>query len=889
MQIQRIALTQVRKFEQLTLNDLNPGLNIFSGPNEAGKSTVASAIRAAFFERYNSKSAQDLQPWGHSGASPTVEIDFALGGLPHQLRKSFLNKARCDLQIQTQRLSGKEAEDHLAQVLGFSYASRGASKAEQWGIPGLLWIQQGAGHELPVAPARDHLHAALDHSAAQAGGAAISALVASQGDRLLEHLQTQRDALLTKAGKPRGALAEVAAQHAQHVEQLQQLHNQITQYQGQVDALAEHLQAQARDQAEKPQQAWQQALQAAREQAQALRGQQQQLQASEQRAAQVQATLDALGQQLLHYQQQAQALRERTLQQQQSAESWQQARQQSQQAQAAADTAQQQQQAALQQLRQAQWQASQDQASLQCADAQQAVLGLQERLDHALHAQQQLQSLQQELADLALQAGDIQRLRESERALHKAEAQRQALATRLQWQLLPAQSLCLRSAQGEQQLQGTDEQWLDGAAELDIEGLGQIRITPGGEKLAEGARAHEAAGHALQQALRALGLKDMAQAEARWLQVQQLQARLELAQQTVQQYAGRGGLQPLQAELVQWQQRARQAQAALALPAPHPGVQALDAEQAQAQWQHAQAQQQRAQALATQAQQALLVAASVHEQSQRELAALQAQQQDGRQQDQQAQAREQQQQLQAQHAQLSAEVGQLQAALQSAQPDFVQQDIQRLEQSIAQHSRASQEREQQMLVLQTQLHSASALGLEEQAAQEQALLVQSQRHQQQLQGRADALDLLVQQLQHKRSEALQRLHAPLQLRLQHYLSLLMPGAQLALSQDLVPATLSRSHGGAALDTGALEQLSFGTQEQLALISRFAYADLLREAGRATLLMLDDSLVHSDAQRLAQMKRVIFDASQRHQVLLFTCHPQDWQDMGAAVRRIGTGP
>jgi uncharacterized protein YhaN len=29
-----------------------------------------------------------------------------------------------------------------------------------------------------------------------------------------------------------------------------------------------------------------------------------------------------------------------------------------------------------------------------------------------------------------------------------------------------------------------------------------------------------------------------------------------------------------------------------------------------------------------------------------------------------------------------------------------------------------------------------------------------------------------------------------------------------------------------------------------------------------------------------MKRVLFDAAQRHQILLFTCHPDNWQDMGS---------
>ena len=32
-----------------------------------------------------------------------------------------------------------------------------------------------------------------------------------------------------------------------------------------------------------------------------------------------------------------------------------------------------------------------------------------------------------------------------------------------------------------------------------------------------------------------------------------------------------------------------------------------------------------------------------------------------------------------------------------------------------------------------------------------------------------------------------------------------------------------------------------------------------------------------------MKRILFDASERHQILLFTCHPKIWEDLGATVR------
>ena len=77
----------------------------------------------------------------------------------------------------------------------------------------------------------------------------------------------------------------------------------------------------------------------------------------------------------------------------------------------------------------------------------------------------------------------------------------------------------------------------------------------------------------------------------------------------------------------------------------------------------------------------------------------------------------------------------------------------------------------------------------------------------------------------------------------------------------------------------------GGDEGTTPLARRDPREALREAGRPTLLILDDALVHSDAQRLAQMKRVIYDVAQRHQVLLFTCHPAHWRDLGAPARPI----
>ncbi|WP_074867506.1 ATP-binding protein [Atopomonas hussainii] len=114
------------------------------------------------------------------------------------------------------------------------------------------------------------------------------------------------------------------------------------------------------------------------------------------------------------------------------------------------------------------------------------------------------------------------------------------------------------------------------------------------------------------------------------------------------------------------------------------------------------------------------------------------------------------------------------------------------------------------------------------------------------------------------------------------MQLLLPQAQLNVDEHLIPTQLLRQVNGTA-ECGDIAALSFGAREQMGLISRLAYADLLQEAGGPTLIILDDAQVHSDQARLAQMKRVLFDAAQRHQVLLFSCHPEDWWDLGVVLR------
>ena len=248
MKLSRIRLEQFKQFRKpIEIKDLDDGINLFIGPNEAGKSTIVAAVRAAFFERHRSSSVDELRPWGDSSASPTVELEFSIAGKPYRLAKSFLSKKRCELVVGTQRLDGALAEDHLAELLGFQYAGKGASAAQHWGIPGLLWIQQGAGQEIrdAVSNAAGHLRTALNDS--------LGEVASSGGDEVLATVQASRNEMLTPAGgTPRGVYGDVLKQEAELEGKLKSIDADIVAYRQKVDSLAELRREHAVDETEKP-------------------------------------------------------------------------------------------------------------------------------------------------------------------------------------------------------------------------------------------------------------------------------------------------------------------------------------------------------------------------------------------------------------------------------------------------------------------------------------------------------------------------------------------------------------------------------------------------------------------------------------------------------------
>ena len=103
------------------------------------------------------------------------------------------------------------------------------------------------------------------------------------------------------------------------------------------------------------------------------------------------------------------------------------------------------------------------------------------------------------------------------------------------------------------------------------------------------------------------------------------------------------------------------------------------------------------------------------------------------------------------------------------------------------------------------------------------------------------------------------------------------GAEAGLDASLSATEVTR--GGR---TEALEQLSGGTREQIAILTRLAYARLLARGGAAAPVILDDALVYADDRRRDAMFDVlgyVSEGPEALQVLYLSCHAGATERLG----------
>lgn len=207
MKIHRIVIRDFGKLRgETVIEGLGPGVTVIIGDNEEGKSTALKAVQAALFDRHTlmGERLDDMRPYGDEGVAPAVELYFALGGTDYHLAKTFRPRASAEIATSGQRIQGDAVEEKLANLLRFSHPGKGAAKAEHRGMWSLFWVEQGTAFEaLNVnSDAKQTLEETLQGQVGKVlGGKRGATLVEAVRKRLGEHFTPQ--------GRPKGPAKEM--------------------------------------------------------------------------------------------------------------------------------------------------------------------------------------------------------------------------------------------------------------------------------------------------------------------------------------------------------------------------------------------------------------------------------------------------------------------------------------------------------------------------------------------------------------------------------------------------------------------------------------------------------------------------------------------------------
>lgn len=163
------------------------------------------------------------------------------------------------------------------------------------------------------------------------------------------------------------------------------------------------------------------------------------------------------------------------------------------------------------------------------------------------------------------------------------------------------------------------------------------------------------------------------------------------------------------------------------------------------------------------------------------------------------------------------------------------------------------------------LEALEALGLDEAIAEAKAEEARAKAGADALAARARALVLLRDTIAEAEREATQRYLEPVAKTLEPWLARLLPGARVELADTLAVTALARTGRSEPFDL-----LSAGTQEQIAVLVRLAFAQLLERQGNPAPVILDDALVFSDDARIERMFEVLEEAAKSLQIVVLTC-------------------
>lgn len=864
MRLRRIEVWSFRGLDHYVLDDLAPDLNLVVGPNEAGKSRLFKALHCALFERYKGEGEdkRSLRTWGASD-SPRVQVEFEAGGVVYTLTKQFLKSAFARLEGGGRTYEDDEAEAKLRELWGTRAAERKKEAADALGLWPLLWVPQGQAGAAPHEDMNEDTRARLrDALAVQVAEVAAGEV----GQRLMRRIEAERAKHWTPSGKEGAELTRARARVASARAELDRARAQLEASRGLADKLSAarerlaelepRLRAQRAAHAEavkmlEAARARAHAIETARAHRDACREQKRAADGEVERRAALQRERDATAQAI---EESAAALR--ALEGRKEAHR---AREEA--ARTALAAAQEAEQAAEVLLVRARRQVDR-------ASERERLARAREVLHRAREEKKLDEAVVRELAELRVGPAEIRALRAAGERDGKAQAALDAASAHLRMRAL--RDLVV---DGKKVRAGEEIAWAcDEETSIDVEGVLRFSVQPGGAELARLREEALAAKRAFGAMLAELGVGSIAQAEDAYELRAQLQAQHEARKAAAARLAPEG-IDALEREVVAAEARLAalgedDASAPAAAAAEDGVADAKDrvksclakrevvSQEAQAlAGEHARCAQRRAlgeERLAA-LDDKLRRAPSPEALEKARDAAEKAW----------AAAEDRLVALEMEHGRL----GGLGAA----------QDVEREHKALERMTSERQAQHDIAVAAEAQLSRDDANGLLEavQSAEEEA--ERAERDLARLERAANAVRALAEAVRAARREAEERLVAPVLERVRPWVQGLFSRSSLRIDEHW---------NVLGLQTGdveePLEALSGGAREQLGILVRLGLAEVLAK-DEGLPIVLDDSLAYTDEARHREMLRILYRASKKQQIIVFSCHAVAFERLGETKR------
>lgn len=875
--------------------ELVPGLNLITGSNESGKSTLVEAIHRVLFLRARGHTDvhEQMRSTLYPG-TPEVILEFEQTGKTCRLTKQFTHGAILSIAGEPDRRDD-EAEQRLAGLLrsGDAIQGRGAEDrlAARWAH---LWAWQGRSGAAPGDTAREQNVELVRRLQELGGGAVVSSPLDS---RLLAHFRAQAAEVFTDsrryratspAGQAEAALQQAEAAREEAVKRLGATEEYASRYEG-----ATHFLADAEPQA--------QGLEA---ELQRLEERRQQVRVLTEQRTTADREREAAAKEVEHLKKANQAIANARIRiddtQAGSEEATEVAKQAKQRAKTARETADRllsELQPKREALTRAQSQVEACAAVLEQIDRKARLVELESSLTEVTRLESRRNEYQNSLAACRqLSRKDVDALHRLSRGLSQAETELRAMSARLD--VLKAEVPV--TVDGKPLAVGTSMTATD-AVEIHAGDAVVLRLLPGGGKsLAEAKASVDSAQCELRDALLGLGVESVDAADAALTQVSTMQAELKAVVNT---------LKALNAEDVKT--RHREAVEALktatlrleVLRSDTPGFSpAVTRDTAVATLEKARAAERQSRQACTDAEQELEAqnasAGALEETARQQAAAITARQNEraaaegtlrglieahG---DDAARAARTEQCTRTLDA-AAAEARGLAEHLTALQPELLERDAKRLERSLNDlRTEINTKRTDQQVAL-SHLQSVGASDPRAEEALARQHCDRAEARFRELATQAQATRHLADLFEEEQARASAAIAAPLNQRVSEYIRCVYgPEADAAftIGPDGTLGQLVVSRQGPGPRNVPFDALSSGTREQVGVAVRLAMAEVLAaNHGGCLPVVLDDAFANSDPDRVRELQRMLdLAASRGLQVIVLTCNPNDYRALGAAM-------